>query len=242
MKKNHEPIGNAKRPLTSVDVAIFTVIDNRLNVLLMQRPESEHEPCPGQWALPGGFVHLDRDSTLEACALRTLKEKTGVDAPYLEQLGSWGNATRDPRGWSTTHVYFALLPHAAITLEKGANASAVAWYPIDHEGVATPLAFDHGALLQAAIRRLRNKAEYTSLPVYLMPEKFTLPELQQAYEVVLARPLDKSAFRTRVLAGDLVTPVDMQKTGAYRPAQLYRIREAGRLLVFPRTFNPRREE
>lgn len=228
------------RPLTTVDVVIFTAIEGQLNVLLVKRPESEKEPFPGQWALPGGFVHVEQDPSLEACALRKLKEKTGVNAPYLEQLGSWGNASRDPRGWSATHVYFALLPHGAITLEKGANAAEVVWFPVTDRGVKARLAFDHKTILEAAIRRLRNKAEYTSLPAYLLPEEFTLPDLQHVYEVVLGRPMDKSAFRTRVMSSDLVEPVEKQRTGAYRPAQMYRLKEPGELVVFPRTFNPRR--
>lgn len=242
MKEPADATLNFPRPLATVDVVIFTAIGEGLNVLLVKRPATGHEPFPGQWALPGGFIHVGRDATLEACALRKLKEKTGVDAPYLEQLGSWGSATRDPRGWSATHVYFALLPHASISLEKGANAAEVAWFPVGENGVKARLAFDHKTILEAAVRRLRNKAEYTSLPAYLLPDEFTLPELQQAYEVVLGRPVDKSAFRTRAMSANLVVPVERQRTGANRPAQLYRLSAPGELVVFPRTFSPRRGE
>src|SRR5687767_212962 len=99
-----------ERPLVSVDVAIFSVLQGELRVLLARRPEGEAEPYPGRWSLPGGFVDVHRDASLQACALRKLKEKTGVASPYLEQLGSWGDAKRDPRGWSSTHAYFALIP------------------------------------------------------------------------------------------------------------------------------------
>src|SRR5580700_9145914 len=98
-----------ERPLTTVDVVIFSVRAEDLTVLLVQRPSESGEPFPGKWALPGGFIDAARDSDLEACARRKLVEKTGIDPPYLEQLGSVGNATRDPRGWSVTHVYFALM-------------------------------------------------------------------------------------------------------------------------------------
>ena len=98
------------RPLTTVDVVIFTIRDDALHVLLVQRPEGKGEPFPGAWALPGGFVDVDKDKDLEACATRKLKEKTDIVSPYLEQLGSWGSADRDPRGWSATHAYFALVP------------------------------------------------------------------------------------------------------------------------------------
>jgi 8-oxo-dGTP diphosphatase len=241
MKAPDNPL-SFPRPLTTVDVVIFTAIKDHLNVLLIRRPDTPDEPAPGKWALPGGFVDVERDRTLEACALRKLREKTGVEAPYLEQLGSWGSASRDPRGWSATHVYFVLLPLGSIHLEKGANAADVAWFPVIGQGVKANLAFDHKTILDTAIQRLRSKAEYTSLPSYLLPETFTLPELQQAYEVVLGRPVDKSGFRTRVMSADLVVPVAGQRTGAYRPAQLYRLRVAGELVLFPRTFSPRKDE
>src|SRR5262249_15591915 len=106
-------------PFTTVDLVIFTVSDESLKVLLLQRPESkESEPVPCWWAVPGGFVNVDVDQDLLACAERKLLEKTGVRSPYLEQLGSWGGATRDPRGWSATHVYFALIPSRDIELAR----------------------------------------------------------------------------------------------------------------------------
>lgn len=229
------------RPLTTVDVVIFTVIDDTLRVLLVRRPDAPGDPFPGLWALPGGFVDVDRDESLEACARRKLKEKTGVETPYLEQLGSWGGASRDPRGWSATHVYFALIPSEHVVLQKGANAADTAWFGLDGLGRQKKLAFDHGEILAAAITRLRNKVEYTSLPAYLLPGEFTLGELQRMYEIVMERPIEKSAFRTRVLASGLVKPVgDKMREGPNRPAQLYRLVDPGSLVVFPRTFNPRR--
>lgn len=229
------------RPLTTVDVVIFTVIDHTLRVLLVQRPDTGEDPFPGLWALPGGFVDVDRDESLEACAQRKLKEKTGVETPYLEQLGSWGGASRDPRGWSATHVYFALIPSEHVVLQKGANAADTAWFELDGLGRKKKLAFDHGEILETAITRLRNKVEYTSLPAYLLPEEFTLSELQRMYEIVMERPIEKSAFRTRVLSSGLVTPAGAKmREGPNRPAQLYRLADPGSVVVFPRTFNPRR--
>ncbi|MDH5360251.1 MAG: NUDIX hydrolase [Gammaproteobacteria bacterium] len=227
------------RPLTTVDIVIFTVKDDRLHVLLVQRPNDARESFPGQWALPGGFVDTDRDNTLKACALRKLQEKTGINAPYLEQLGSWGGATRDPRGWSATHVYYALLPHEQVRLQRGANTREIGWFPITEQGVDKELAFDHREILGAAIERLRSKAEYTSLPAYLLPEEFTLSELQHAYEVVLDRPVKKSPFRTRILSVDLVEESGNMRTGVSRPAVLYRLKSSGTLTIFPRTFSPR---
>ncbi len=241
MSQDHSPAPDYPRPLTTVDVVIFTALDERLQVLLVKRPDGAREPFPGRWALPGGFVDVTQDRDLEACALRKLKEKTGVAAPYLEQLGSWGSEQRDPRGWSATHVYFALLPHASVQLEKGANAAEVAWHPVTDHKVMPKLAFDHAEILAVAIERLRSKSEYSSLPAYLLPEEFTLPELQQAYETVLGRAVDKSAFRTRVLAAELVEETGEKRPTSNRPALLYRLRQRGALIFFPRTFSPRKE-
>lgn len=228
------------RPFTTVDVVIFTVIDDRLHVLLVKRPTGDTEPYPGMWALPGGYVDIERDKDLEACALHKLKEKTGRVSPYLEQLGSWGSATRDPRGWTATHVYFAMLPHETVKLGQGSHATDIGWFPIEDDGIARKLAFDHETILAAAIARLRSKAEYTSLPAYLLPDTFTLSELQQVFAVVLGRPVDKSGFRTRVLSAGLVEETDGMKTGPSRPAQLYRLKAPKRPTFFPRTFNPRK--
>jgi len=228
-----------QRPLVSVDLAIFTVLDDCLQVLVVRRPADDDEPFPNRWALPGGFVNVQRDATLEECALRKLREKTGVASPYLEQLGSWGNAVRDPRGWSATHVYFALIPADQIVLQAGGNARDVRFMPVGAKGVDTALAFDHAELLAAALERLRAKVEYTSLPAYLLPAEFTLGDLQHVYEVVLARALDKSAFRTRMLAADFVVPTDAMRVGPNRPAQLYRLANRGAVAYFPRTFSPR---
>ncbi|HAF43625.1 MAG TPA: DNA mismatch repair protein MutT [Gallionellaceae bacterium] len=224
------------RPLTSVDVVIFTVLDDRLNVLLVIRPNTTEEPFAGMQALPGGFVNVESDADLESCALRKLHQKTGVKTPYLEQVGSWGGKARDPRGWSATHVYFSLIPPPD-RLGEGA-----VWLPIGEHGIKTRLAFDHNVLLEAALQRLRSKVEYTSLPAFLLPDEFTLSELQQMYEVILERPLEKSAFRTRVFAADLVKPVNKIRTGNNRPAQLYRLKHPRKAVFFPRTFSPRKSD
>lgn len=224
------------RPLTTVDVVIFSVLEDRLHVLLVTRPDTPAEPYPGLRALPGGFVNVESDTDLESCALRKLQNKTGVKTPYLEQVGSWGGKTRDPRGWSATHVYFSLIPPPE---ELDGDA---AWFPIEGQGVKVKLAFDHNMLLEAAVQRLRSKVEYTSLPAFLLPDEFTLSDLQRMYEVILERPLEKSAFRTRVFAADLVKPVNKIRTGNNRPAQLYRLMHPRKAVFFPRTFSPRKND
>jgi ADP-ribose pyrophosphatase YjhB (NUDIX family) len=214
-------------------------LDDALRVLLVRRSTDRSELFAGMWALPGGFVDVEVDADLESCALRKLKEKSGVAAPYLEQVGSWGDAKRDPRGWSATHVYFVLIAADEIPLTPGGNASDAAWFAIDGSKVREKLAFDHAELLRAAVSRLRNKVEYTSLPAFLLGSEFTLTDLQRVYEIVLGRSLEKKAFRTRVLSVDLLEPMTRYKEGANRPAQLYRLKHRRRLLYFSRPFSPR---
>ncbi len=230
------------RPFTTVDVVIFTVQDEALRVLLVQRPSHADEPHPGAWALPGGFVNVELDADLLACARRKLQEKTAVASPYLEQLGSWGSATRDPRGWSATHAYFALIPSEGVTLAKGANAADVAWFEVDRLLKRPKLAFDHADILRAAVERLRGKVEYTSLPAFLLPEQFTLPQLQHVYEVVLGRPVDKSGFRTRMMAADFLEEAGLVETASRRPPMAYRLKDRAQPVFFPRTFSPRGSE
>lgn len=222
-----------------VDVIIFSALDDALAVLLVQRPSVAGEPCPGQWALPGGFIDVAVDADLVACAKRKLREKAGLRSPYLEQLGSWGSATRDPRAWSTTQVYFALVAAQEVTLAKGGNAADVAWFRVDDVLREPQLAFDHGAILLAGVERLRSKVEYTSLPAFLLTEPFTLPQLQHMYEVVLGRPVDKSGFRTRMLAAQFLEEVGPVEGDSKRPAMGYRLIDRQAAALFPRTFSPR---
>ncbi|SEL07237.1 ADP-ribose pyrophosphatase YjhB, NUDIX family [Roseateles sp. YR242] len=238
------PAQDFPRPFTTVDVLILTVLEDALKVLLVQRPSGASEPFPGQWALPGGYVDIAVDDDLEACARRKLQEKTAVASPYLEQLGSWGSAMRDPRGWSATHAYFALIAAHGLEITKGANAAAVAWFGVDEvlmpPASPVPLAFDHADILRAGVERLRSKVEYTSLPAFLLPEPFTLPQLQRTYEVVLGRPVDKSGFRTRMMAADFLEEVGVVDSHANRPPMGYRLKDRTAPVFFPRTFSPRR--
>lgn len=229
-------LADFERPLTTVDLVIFSVRDEQLTVLLVQRPTEGREPHPGKWALPGGFIDTACDQDLEACARRKLIEKTGVEPPYLEQLGSFGSAKRDPRGWSATHVYFALIASEDITPRPGGNAPDSRWFVVRGEGVKETLAFDHAAILRAALVRLRSKVEYTSLPVFLLPGEFTLTQLQKIYEGILGRPLEKKAFRTRMLAAGILEAALGRKSGPNRPAQLYRLKRRRQTHIFSRPF------
>ena len=218
-------------PLTSVDVVIFTLKDEQLQVLLVQRAEHPHF---GQWALPGGFIRLNEDDSLEQTAARKLYEKTQVNSPYLEQLQTVGNRQRDPRGWSVTVVYFALIASENVFLQPGSGTSDVAWQPLTNTARPT-LAFDHETLLEAAVCRLRSKVEYTNLPLHLLPKMFTLSDLQQVFELVLDRKIDKSAFRRRIREANLLDVVmGKKRLGSNRPAQLYQAKNPNYTHFFAR--------
>lgn len=225
-------------PLTSVDLVIFTLQEQCLKVLLVERGEHPHK---GRWALPGGFIDLKRDKDLDATASRKLREKTGVDVSYLEQLQGFGSATRDPRGWSATFAYFALIDAQGVTLSHGGGSSAASWVSVDALSGRRDLAFDHADIVDVALQRLRGKVEYTSLPVHLLAPEFTLSDLQQVYEAILGRAVDKSAFRKRIKEGDFLQEIaGKQRHGSNRPAQLYRLREGPPLVYFNRTMSPLR--
>lgn len=224
-----------ERPLVTVDLAIFSVLDGQLKVLLVRRPIDGAEPYPGRWALPGGFVDVTQDRSLFDCAARKLREKTGVRTPYLEQLGSWGDAGRDPRGWSVTCAWFALIRESRADAGAGGGSAATEWMEAE-EATRKRLAFDHSQILAAALARLRSKVEYTSLPAFLLEEPFTLPQLQHTYEVVLGRPMDKSAFRRRMLDAGFLDEAGTVDGAFGRAAAGYRIRDRETAVTFPRTF------
>lgn len=222
-----------QRPIVSVDLAIFALTAAGLEVLLARRGAA---PFTGDWALPGGWIHVDEDEDLETAARRVLANKTDITTPYLEQVGVSGNATRDPRGWSLSVTYMALISPDAVTPRQGGNVTDVVWSAINGDAVVEPLAFDHAVILKAAIERLRSKVEYSTLPVHLLPEAFTLGELQAVYERLLGRALDKSAFRKRMAEVDFIEPIEGQmRRASNRPAQLYRLKRARSTSFFDRT-------
>jgi 8-oxo-dGTP diphosphatase len=205
------------RPGLTVDVVIFTLRNEQLNVLLVRRG---HPPFQGHWALPGGFVEMNE--SLEVAAARELEEETGVQDAYLEQLYTYGDPGRDPRGRIISVAYFALIPkNSPCRAEAGSDAAQVGWFAID----ALPeLAFDHAEILAYALHRLRYKLEYSAVGFQLLPDQFTLSELQQTYETVLGEPLDKRNFRRRILQAGSIEPTEQVRRGEGRPVNLYRYR------------------
>jgi len=198
----------------TVDVVMFTIREQQLQVLLVRRGIPPYE---GQWAIPGGFV-LEGEG-LEAAAARELEEETGVRDVYLEQLYTFGAPDRDPRGRVLTVAYFALI-RSDQALAAGRQPAEARWWSA---ATPPPLAFDHDRILDYALERLRNKLEYTTVGFQLLPEAFTLTELQAVYEAILGRELDKRNFRRKIELLDILVPVKgAQRGGRTRPAQLYR--------------------
>lgn len=205
-------------PLVTVDIALFTVVDWQLRVLLVRR---ENDPAPDAWALPGGVLRPDLDDSLADTARRVLRSKLGIDVRHLEQVTTVSGPERDPRGWSISTLYYALVPGEQVPAEAGRSVKAVAWRsPSAHP---ERLAFDHDDLLQRALLLLRAKVRHGALPLHLLPEKFTLTDIQRACEAVLGRTMDKGAFR-RLIKDEpalLLLPDEFFR-GPQRPAQLYR--------------------
>jgi 8-oxo-dGTP diphosphatase len=203
------------RPALTVDCVIFGLDEShKLKVLLIQRA---HGPFEGQWALPGGFV--DMDEPLEAAALRELEEETGVKDVFIEQLYTFGEPGRDPRGRVVSVAYYALVNLEEHPVQAASDARRVQWFQADQ---LPPLAFDHEQILQVAIARLRAKVRYQPIGFELLPEQFTLFQLQKLYETILGvEELNKRNFRTRILKMGVLREVGRQEGVAHRPAKLY---------------------
>jgi 8-oxo-dGTP diphosphatase len=202
----------------TVDIVIFTLREGSLQALLVKRGVP---PFEGQYAIPGGFIR--GDESLEEAALRELHEETGVRNEFLEQLYTFGDPKRDPRGRVITVAYYALIASDKLSLVAGADAAEAQWFPASS---VPPLAFDHKSILDYALERLRNKLEYTTVGFQLLPEKFTLGELQAVYEAILGRPLDKRNFRRKLALLSILKPLrEWQRTGR-KPAQLFRFAAA----------------
>jgi 8-oxo-dGTP diphosphatase len=203
------------RGALTVDCVVFGFDESELKVLLIQRGIP---PFKGKWALPGGFVRVDE--TVDDAARRELLEETGLQNVFLEQLYTFGAVKRDPRERVVSVAYYSLVKLSEHPAAGASDASDAAWFPISKPSA---LAFDHSEILETALARLRGKVRYEPLGFELLPEKFTLSQLQHLYETVLQGPLDKRNFRKKILAMGLLIPLKEQaRAGAHRPAQLFR--------------------
>lgn len=207
-----------EQPIVTVDLVIFTVNEDTLKVMLVKRAD---DPFADRWSIPGGFLKI-RES-LQDAALRVLREKAGVSDVYVEQLYTFGDPDRDPRGRVITVTYFALIPWKSLTQPPSDKVSDLMWASVNH---LPKLAFDHKEIVEYAVKRLRAKASYSNIVYGLMPRQFRLSELQKMYELIINDKLDKRNFRKRMLATGLLQETGRKEiAGAHRPAMLYKFKK-----------------
>jgi 8-oxo-dGTP diphosphatase len=207
------------RPALTVDCVVFGLDgENTLKVMLIKR---KLPPFAGEWALPGGFVRVEE--SVDAAARRELQEETGIKNVFLEQLYTFGEVERDPRERVVSVAYYALVNLQDYEIYADTDASQAEWFALTD---LPALAFDHGEILRVAITRLQGKLRYEPIGFELLPQKFTLSQLQKLYETVLGQDLDKRNFRRKILKMDLLIELKEMQTGvAHRAAQLYQFDE-----------------
>lgn len=228
-----------EKPSVTVDVVILTLREGRLEVLLTKR--NDH-PFKDFWSLPGGFVRMTE--SLDEAAARVLRDKGGLEGVYLEQLYTFGNPDRDPRMRIISVAYYALVEPGRIG-ESAASRLFRVLVPwggqmggsvevADPKGKKHPLAFDHAEIVGMAVKRIRGKLEYAPIGFELLPERFTLRQLQEVHESILGRKVNKDSFRRKMLASGLLRATGELETGTdFRPAELY-IRESTAASSSPR--------
>ena len=210
--------GQFAKHVIAVDVVLFTIQGGTLKVLLVKRQQT---PYRGAWALPGGMV--GGEESVDSAALRELQDETNIGNIYLEQLYTFGEPARDPRGRVITVAYYALVNWQQFQLKTRHRVSQASWFPVRR---LPTLAFDHRRIIDYALERLRNKINYTTVGFQLLARQFTLTELQGSYEVILGQRLDKRNFRRKMLQlGILRGTQAFSANGRQRPARLYTFTE-----------------
>lgn len=202
----------------AADVALMTVRDGKL--LIRLTPVHRPPYFPSTKGLPGGLI--DPKETAEEAVARILKEKGKITFSnvHLEQLYTFSEINRDPRGRVVAVAYIALVPWESLSTHEQQNTSEAWWVPITE---AKGLAYDHDVIASTALKRLRSRARYTTIIAKLMPKEFTLTELEMVYESILRTDLDKRNFRKKILKLDVLTALGRKREGgAFRPAELYR--------------------
>jgi len=204
-------------PAVTVDVVVFTIENDDLKVLLIQR---DQDPFEGQWALPGGFIEIDEH--LSDAAKRELKEETGVSASFLEQFYTFDHPDRDPRERIITVAYYALIPCDQLSLAAGDDARDAKLFAINE---LPELAFDHENIVQRAMRRIKEKLKDPDFAFKMLPMEFTMFELRRVHELFRGKLLDKRNFRKKIIALDQIEETgEKRESVRHRPARLYRVK------------------
>jgi 8-oxo-dGTP diphosphatase len=225
-------INQFRNPLFTVDNVLFTVKDALLKVLMVKRANG---PFMGCWGLPGGFVDIDIDETTEQTALRKLKEKTSIAPQYIEQLQTFSSKNRDPRGFSITLVYFALIAEQDVSSHIDTVEDAQ-WIDIKQLH-SLSLAFDHRYIIEQAKERLQQKALYSMLPVYCLPEYFTVGQLKAVIEIIIGKTIQRKSLIRRIEASEMFETVDEKVKSGGRLAQLYKIKPNVDIVNFERNLS-----
>ncbi|MCR4327506.1 MAG: NUDIX hydrolase [Nanoarchaeota archaeon] len=212
-----ESIHDYEKPSVTADIVIFTIEKEKLKVLLVKR---DLNPYKGKWALPGGFVRINE--SLDDAAKRELEEETGVKDVYLEQLYSFGEPKRDPRGRVITVSYMALVNSEKIALRASSDVSEAKWFNFSKE---MNLAFDHDKILNYAFQRLKWKFEYTTVAFSLLPKNFTISQVQKIYEVVFNKKFDKRNFNKKIISLNIFKEEGVNKNVSYRPPMMYSLKK-----------------
>ena len=210
--------------LFSIDPVVLTLIDDRLHVLLVKR--SIH-PYKGLWSLPGGRVDQHHCEDIQSAVRQKLKAKTGLDQPYFEQVFTDGGLHMDPRGWTVTTVYMALVRYEDVELCDNETGEEVMWHPTDALTELLPMAFWHVKLVGSVLDRLKDKINYTDLPIIFMPDTFTIRKLRMAYEAILDAPITRQNFikrsdKLKKLGLIVEAGLGDETESAGRPARRYR--------------------
>lgn len=218
------------RPALTVDAVVFGV-DEGLKLLLIKRRDEPFKNC---WALPGGFVDVDLDDTAEEAVARELWEETALHGLYLEQLYTFSKKGRDPRERVVSVAYYGLVKPDSLKPMAGDDAKEVRWFRVDK---LPKLAFDHKEIVEVGLSRLRGKVRYQPVGFELLPEEFTLADLQNLYESILQRKLDAGNFRKKIVATGVLSPLDFERLTGGRPARLYKFDQSQYDLMVKNGFN-----
>lgn len=217
-------------PIVTVDSVLFTLWQQQLCVLLVKRA---NHPQRGWWGLPGGFIDMQQDNSTRDTALRKLREKTTVNPPWLEQLATYSGPQRDPRGWSLTTAWYALIAAEDCRSESD-DVSDAQWQPLAGVAGRSDIAFDHQQIIAEAVQRLRQKTLYSMLPVYCLPAAFTLTQLQDVTETILDRPVQRKSLIRRFEASEMFEETGESVATGARKAKLYRLRPGADIHNFSR--------
>jgi len=218
-----------EKPLFTVDSVLFTVHEDALKVLMVKRAEAPFDGC---WGLPGGFIDIGVDENTDATARRKLLNKTGIDPAYLEQLQVISGADRDPRGYTVTLAYYALVAHEEVE-PKITSVESASWLTVSELG-QMKIAFDHLHIIELARQRLQQKTLYSMIPVFCLPRKFSITQLISVIEAIIEKPMQRKSLMRRIEASGMFEASDEKISSGGRSAQLYTLKPDADIVHFER--------